>query len=408
MSGLHLPAVKDPQDRLSALLGADFKDNAMDIRAERDGVKLSGFAGLPTYNRGTAQHQYLFVNGRPVKDKLLNACVRAGYMDVLARDRHAVLALFLELSAQDVDVNVHPAKAEVRFRDGQFIRSLVIGALRHALHEQGLRSSSTGNIALVSSLRTTGSIYPLPQNSINSSVVAMDPGLRRDDRAWGNLAEAPQMNWNAEIAPSARAEIIPQDQRDAYPLGAARAQIHENYIIAQNENGLVIVDQHAAHERLVYERFKAQVEAHGVEKQGLLTPEIISLDEGAIGTLMERANDLAALGLEIESFGPGALAIHSVPALLGAKANIARLMRDLADELAEHETAGTLQERLNAILSTMACHGSVRSGRRLNAEEMNALLRQMEKTPLAGQCNHGRPTWIELKLSDIEKLFSRR
>ncbi|MCC7304910.1 MAG: DNA mismatch repair endonuclease MutL [Alphaproteobacteria bacterium] len=388
---LNLPAVSAVDERLAAILGRDFKDNALAIDAAQEEIKLTGFAGLPTYHRGTAQYQYLFVNGRAVKDKLLNACVRAAYADVLARDRHPVLALFLQLPSSEVDVNVHPAKAEVRFRDAAFIRSLVIGALKHALHEEGFRASSSNTVYTLNSFR--------PQN------------YRQSPAGSSNLAESPQLNWNTAIAPSARAEMQPQAQQEepsSFPLGAARAQIHENYIIAQNENGLVIVDQHAAHERLVYERFKAQMELHGIEKQGLLTPEIVQLEEPALDALLREKQSLSRLGLEIESFGPGAIAVHSIPALLGGKADVQRLVRDLADELTERETAQGLAEKLNHILSTMACHGSIRSGRRLNAGEMDALLRQMEQTPLSGQCNHGRPTYIELKLNDIERLFGRK
>jgi DNA mismatch repair protein MutL len=393
-TGLNLPAVENTQVRLAAILGEEFKDNALVIEAEREHIKLSGYAGLPTFHRGTAQYQYLFVNGRPVKDKLLNACVRAAYADVLARDRHPVIALFLDLSAEEVDVNVHPAKAEVRFRDAGLVRGLVISALKHALHEGGFRSSSTGSLhtlnAFQSRERPFSSYSPLVSRT-------------------SQLAEAPQLDWNSNIAPSARAEIFEAPQQDAaYPLGAARAQIHENYIIAQNEQGLVIVDQHAAHERLVYERFKAQVETHGIEKQGLLTPEIIPLEDDLSEAILKNADDLKKLGLEIEPFGPGVVAVQTIPALLAGRVDVKKLVQDLADELTEHETIGGLGERLNQILSTMACHGSVRSGRRMNAEEMNALLRKMEETPLSGQCNHGRPTYIELKLSDIEKLFGRK
>lgn len=401
VTGLNLAAATDTDTRLADILGGDFRDNALAVEARRDGVILKGYAGLPTYHRGTAQYQYLFVNGRPVKDKLLNGCVRAAYADVLARDRHPVVALFLQLSSADVDVNVHPAKTEVRFRDAAMIRGLVIGALRHALHENGFRASSTNaNLALHSFRRE-------PVNDATRHYYAPYPAPLAQPQS--NLAEAVQMEWNEDIAPSARADIHPYASPEvlAHPLGAARAQIHENYILAQNENGLVIVDQHAAHERLVYERFKAQMETHGVEKQGLLSPEIIPLDDLTLETLLENAAMLAKLGLEIEAFGPGALAVRTVPALLDGKTDIRNLVSDLADELAEHQTMQGLEEKLNQVLSTMACHGSVRSGRRMNADEMNALLRQMEQTPLSGQCNHGRPTYIQLSLGDIEKLFGR-
>jgi DNA mismatch repair protein MutL len=400
-SALNLPALLQPQERLAALLGREFGDNAMPVHAERNGITLSGFAGLPTYHRGTAQHQYLFVNGRPVKDRMLHGCVRAAYADVLARDRHPVLALFLTLSPEEVDVNVHPAKAEVRFRDAAMIRGLMITALKHALHEHGFSSSSTGAGAALAAMRPANMpASPLPFSNSNAAL----------PRAYGNLAEATHLAYvpQMQTTPSARAEAAPEIQPSSYPLGAARAQIHENYIIAQTENGLVIVDQHAAHERLVYERFKAQMAAHGIDKQGLLTPEIIDLGEEDAENLLSVAAQLSKLGLEIEAFGAGAIAVQAVPAILGNKANIRGLVRDLADEIREQERTQGLEERINAILSTMACHGSVRSGRRMNAEEMNALLRQMEATPYSGQCNHGRPTYIELKLNDIEKLFGRK
>ncbi len=415
---LHYPAVLEPQARLAAILGRDFGDNAMSIDAEREGLKLAGFAGLPTYHRGSAQHQYLFVNGRPVKDKLLHGCVRAAYADVLARDRHPVLALFLDVPATQVDVNVHPAKAEVRFRDPAMVRGLIISALKHAIAENGFQSSSAVADDAIGRLARTihnplplhrGSSAPVPRSYIQSNYSGA--GLAEAT----HLAHAPQMDWGADIAPSARAEEMPvahtspePEEQQHFPLGAARAQIHENYIIAQTPEGITIIDQHAAHERLVYERFKAQMAENGVERQGLLTPEIVSLSEDEAERVLEHADALAQLGLEIEPFGAGSVAVQSVPALLGQRANIGQMIRDLADELAERGTAQGIEERLNHILSTMACHGSVRSGRRMNADEMNALLRQMEATPLSGQCNHGRPTYISLKLDDIEKLFGRK
>lgn len=403
---LNLPALLDPQMRLAAILGREFGDNSMRIEAERDGIVLSGFAGLPTFHRGTMQHQYLFVNGRPVRDKLLTGCVRAAYADVLARDRHAVLALFLQLSPEEVDVNVHPAKAEVRFRDSALVRSLIISALKHALHDQGFKASSSVASAALQSLKPAANTQTSFYHAPYSPAAPM--------RSHGNLAEATHLAYapqsHMDLAPSARAEHAPDValQENNHPLGAARAQIHENYIIAQSENGLVIIDQHAAHERLVYERFKAQLATQGIEKQGLLTPEIVTLEEAQAVALLDQKDALARLGLEIDSFGADAVAVQALPALLAGKANAAQLLRDLADEILERDNAGALEERINHILSTMACHGSVRSGRRMNAEEMNALLRQMEQTPLSGQCNHGRPTYIELKLSDIEKLFGRK
>lgn len=407
----NYPAAADPQARLAKILGREFGENAIALEAEREGIMLQGFAGLPTLHRGTAQYQYLFVNGRPVQDKLLKGSIRAAYADVLARDRHPMVALFVTLPSNEVDMNVHPAKSEVRFRDAGLVRGLIVGALKNALYEGGYRSASTLSRHALGALKPANNPapgLPLRKGANNTS---------RFIGGYGNLAEAaalayePQQSWMPEIAPSAKNEspsFEPQESlEDSFPLGAAKTQIHENYIIAQTENGVVIVDQHAAHERLVYERFKAQMQERGVEKQGLLTPEIIQMDESAAENLIRYAPEFEKLGLEIEAFGPGAVAVQAVPALLGAKANLPRLIMDLADEASEYDHTQGLEERLNHILSTMACHGSVRSGRRLNAEEMNALLREMEATPRSGQCNHGRPTYIELSLSDLEKLFGR-
>lgn len=399
-SSLNLPGTADARERLAAILGRDFGENSLSIKAERENISLTGYAGLPTLHRATMQYQYLFVNGRPVRDKLLNGCVRAAYMDVLAQGRHPVVALFLDLPAEHVDVNVHPAKLEVRFRDPAMIRSLIIGALKHALHQGGMQSSTAASGAALQSFQRQGSFRPQAASYAPVSSAARHA-----------LAESarPFYTVQMDLAPSARAEAPPEESPAlSYPLGAARAQIHENYIIAQNEEGLVIVDQHAAHERLVYERFKAQMEERGIEKQGLLTPEIVDLDEKPAQSLLELAPTLARLGLEIEPFGSGAVAVQAIPALLAGRADISRLIRDLADEIAHDDHTDGLERRMHMLLSTMACHGSVRSGRRLNAEEMNALLRQMETTPRAGQCNHGRPTYIALKLSDIEKLFGRK
>lgn len=387
--------------RLSAILGKDFADNSVPVKAQREDITIEGFAGLPSFDKGTAQYQFLFVNGRPVRDRLLLGCVRAAYSDLLTRERHPVVALFLELPAADVDVNVHPAKAEVRFRDAGMVRGAIISALKHALLDGGQITSST------ISLQALGSFQPQRYS----------PGLPMSRRPYssamyGNLAEkinesyAPMMG----ILPSARAEIMPEENPQAisYPLGAARAQIHENYIIAQSEEGLVIVDQHAAHERLVYERFKGQMSQGRLESQGLLVPEIIDMSDVRSAALLEKGELFTKLGLEIEAFGNGSIAVRSVPSLLAGRLDVAKLVNDIADELEEQDNSLLLEERLNAILSTMACHGSVRSGRRLNAEEMNALLRQMEETENSGHCNHGRPTYIALSLKDIEKLFHRR
>lgn len=414
---INFPAGQAPQERLSAILGKDFGENAMPVAAEREGISLSGFAALPTYTRGTAQYQYLFVNGRPVRDKLLHGCIRAAYADVLHRDRHPVVALFLDLPGGEVDVNVHPAKAEVRFRAPALVRGLLVSALKHALHEHGQQVSSAGSVHALGAFRPLDSHAPaLPLHRGAQRAVPYAYAAPRHNAGLAEAvhrAYAPQESFpgGAVTAPSARTGEAPmEDAGDdaAFPLGAARAQIHENYIVAQNERGLVLVDQHAAHERLVYERFKTQMQERGVEKQGLLLPEIVDLGESEAERLLRHAPELARLGLEIEPFGAGAVAVQAVPALLGGRMDTHTLIRDLADEITEYERAQGLEERINAMLSTMACHGSVRSGRRMNAEEMNALLRQMETTPLSGQCNHGRPTYIELSLTDIEKLFGRR
>lgn len=408
---LSVPPGQNHKERLADLLGRDFYDNALSIEAAREDVHLSGYASLPTYNRGTSQHQYLFVNGRPVRDKLILGSLRGAYSDVLAHDRHAVAALFVTLPAEQVDVNVHPAKAEVRFRDAALVRGLIVSAIKHTLHENGQRASSTVSLQALgrmqasslplSSPRTqgSGSFYPSYQHGSR---------FRGNDNAHRQLSESVH-EFYSPFAPAARKEeIAPPQEAVHHPLGAARAQIHENYIVAQTEDGLVIVDQHAAHERLTYERFKGQVAQNGIERQGLLTPEIVELGDTDRDRLLVCAPDLSRLGLEIEPFGPGAVAVQAVPALLGGRADIPGLIRDLCDELAAQGSAQGLEDRINDVLSTMACHGSVRSGRRLTTEEMNALLRQMEENPKTGQCNHGRPTYIALKLADIEKLFGRR
>ena len=384
--------------RLGAIMGREFAENALPIEAEREGIRLSGYIGLPTLNRGTAKHQYLFVNGRPVRDKLLHGAVRGAYRDVLAHDRHPMLALFLDLPADAVDVNVHPTKAEVRFRDPGLVRGLIVGACKHALAAAGHRASSSVATAALGAARP----YGLPSFSSGST----GSGGR-------GFVEAAAV-YNAPLpglAVAPAAVQVPADESAAgfedYPLGAARAQVHATYVVAQTSDGIVIVDQHAAHERLVYERMKQQLAGGSVASQILLIPEVVELEEAAASRLAARAGELRELGLVIEPFGSGALAVRETPALLG-EVDAGALLRDLADELSELGDTLSLRERLGAVCSTMACHGSVRAGRRLNVEEMNALLRQMEETPHSGQCNHGRPTYIELKLADIERLFGRR
>ncbi len=398
--------------RLGAVLGREFEDNALLIDQVREGVRLTGYAGLPTYSRGNAQHQYLFVNGRPVRDKLITGALRAAYADFLARDRHPVAALYVELPPEEVDVNVHPAKAEVRFRDPGLVRGLIIGALRHALAGAGHRASTTVAGAALGSFRPQTYTPPPPAAGWSGSGQWRTPDFAYPRPTTGvlpGLAErSARVEPEAELPPppgpaDAPAPFDPVD----YPLGAARAQLHETYVIAQTRDGLVIVDQHAAHERLVYERMKVEMAAGGVARQALLLPEVVELDPAEAERVAARADELAALGLVLEPFGPGALLVRETPALLG-DTDVAGLVRDIADDLAEAGQALALSERLAEVCGTMACHGSVRAGRRLTGAEMNALLRQMEATPHSGQCNHGRPTYVELKLADVERLFGRR
>jgi DNA mismatch repair protein MutL len=391
-------------DRVSAVIGRDFFDNALAIDATRaiDGmgaVRLSGHAGLPTYHRGTAQYQYLFVNGRPVRDKLLAGAVRGAYADFLARDRHPVVALFLDVPPEAVDVNVHPAKAEVRFRDAASIRGLIVGSLRHALAEAGHRASTTVAIGALGALRPHDAPRPLPS--------WQPPHIPRGLAEAAAAYQAPLGDLAALSAAVAELERPAPAAAQHFPLGVARGQLHETYIVAQTADGIVIVDQHAAHERLVYEQMKESLAAGGIRRQMLLIPTVVELDEAAVARLQPRLAEFADLGLIVEPFGPGAVVVREVPALLG-ETDVHGLIRDLADELAELGSALSLKEKLGEVCGTMACHGSVRAGRRLSAEEMNALLRQMEATPHSGQCNHGRPTYVELKLADIEKLFGRR
>ncbi len=380
--------------RLGQIMGRDFVDNAIAVDAEREGINLTGFAGLPTYSRGAAVAQYLFVNGRPVRDKLLLGALRGAYADFLSRDRHPAVALFVECDPTLVDVNVHPAKSEVRFREPAMVRGLIVSGLRHALAEAGHRASITVSSAALCAFT--------PEPTGQPRVYQMD--RPRNAPGYSGLAETATM---FEPQPSARVEEdAPQVEAQHRPLGAARAQLHENYILSQTEDGLVIVDAHAAHERLVYEKLKAQMANTGVGAQALLIPEVISLSEGDMALLMEQNATLSQMGLSIEPFGQGAVAVQSVPALLG-HVDVQRLVLDIVDELSDGGTQHSLQTQLDAILSRVACHGSVRTGRRMQADEMNALLREMEATPHSGQCNHGRPTYVSLAMSDIEKLFGR-
>jgi DNA mismatch repair protein MutL len=390
-------------ERLAAIMGREFADNAVAIDANREGFRLTGFAGLPTLNRPTGQHQYLFVNGRPVRDKLLAGAVRGAYQDFLARDRHPMVALFLEAPTEMVDVNVHPAKTEVRFRDAGIVRGMIVGALRTALSAAGHRASTTVSDAALGAFRPhTGFATPLPMGRGYGNGASGYSSVPR------GLAEAAMQFMAPLDGLSARVEqqsasIAPGN----YPLGVARAQLHETYIVAQTDQGVVIVDQHAAHERLVHERLKTQLEAEGVKRQALLLPEVVEIGEDGARRLTQRAAELADMGLVLEPFGLGAVVVRETPAVLG-EVDIQGLVRDLADELSEMGDHLSLKEKVEEVCGTLACHTSVRAGRRLTVEEMNALLRQMEATPHSGQCNHGRPTYVELKLADIERLFGRR
>jgi DNA mismatch repair protein MutL len=423
-ASLRQSAERDPENegrraRLAAILGVDFAPNCIALDQTRGDVRLSGFAGLPTFHRGTREHQHLFVNGRPVKDKLIVGAVRAAYQDLLARDRHPVAALFVDLPPEHVDVNVHPAKTEVRFRDAALVRGLIVGALSHALAGAGHRASTTTAGSALGAVRPHHAPQGLRVWGVAEAALAFDdfaPSARVESRfsspvygggdreaIGGGMVSLPPQSASLTAPPHAGEHGDPE----FFPLGAARAQLHETYIIAQTEDGIVIVDQHAAHERLVYERMKAMLANGGVRRQALLIPEVVELDPSEAEAINARAEELAQLGLVIEPFGAGAVLVRETPALLG-HVDAAGLLRDLVDDIAELGEAHALKERLEEVCSSMACRGSVRAGRRLTGDEMNALLRQMEATPFSGQCNHGRPTYVELKLSDIEKLFGRR
>ena len=412
-----LPGGTGRLTRLGDVLGADFRANAVAVAGEREGVVVEGFAALPTLTRANALGQYLFVNERPVRDKLLLGAVRAAYADYLPRDRHPLLALFVSVPPREVDVNVHPAKAEVRFRNAGLVRALIVHALKEALARDGTRAATTGGSAAIAALRSPGS-FPYSARSRSgtwdwrrSPARPGDPRVSRTALRGGGFAEAAQAAFEVGTpaadhgAPVGAAELA-EDGLD-HPLGAARAQVHDTYIVAQTDDALVIVDQHAAHERIVYEKLKAAIEKSRVARQILLIPEIVELDESDVERLLGRAEELGRYGLVLESFGPGAVALRETPALLG-EIDGAGLVRDLAEHMSEWDETLPLERRLMQVASSMACHGSVRAGRRLKPAEMNALLREMERTPNSGQCNHGRPTYVELKLADIERLFGRR
>ncbi|MFN0262575.1 DNA mismatch repair endonuclease MutL [Tepidamorphus sp. 3E244] len=412
-------AEPDLAARIARVLGAEFADNSVAIDAEREGVRITGLAGLPTYHKGSARWQFLFVNGRPVRDRQLISAIRAGYMDVMARDRFPFVCLFVSLSPREVDVNVHPAKAEVRFRDPGLVRGLVVSALRRtfadaapqtAAQDMGERLAAMALAAGASSAQTqahapvTGSFagFGEPSHGWEQSPTtpAQAPPMTPDQRSSLAGLFAPSADARADATEPVEADL-------SRPLGAARAQFHETYIVAQTRDGVVIVDQHAAHERLVYERMKESLARDGVARQALLVPEVVDLDPSDAQRLLDRAGDLERLGLVVEDFGPGSVCVREVPAML-SKGNIAGLVKDIADDLAEMDASTRLEERLNHVAATMACYGSVRAGRRLRPEEMNALLRDIEATPNASQCNHGRPTFVTLSLADLEKLFARR
>lgn len=413
-STLEFPAAGDDRlARMAQVLGKDFRDNAIEIDAEREGARLTGFAGVPTFNRGNSLQQYAFVNGRPVQDKLILSAIRAAYAETIPQGRYPIAVLSIRLDPALVDVNVHPAKSDVRFRDPGLIRGLIIGAIREALAREGDRAATTGAHGLMRAFRPEPQWSEPPRPQARWTAAASPYRPMRFDEPAGGFAEPPQAAFTEFAAPSARAAVPLAEtpaagapREPSFPLGAARAQLHENYIVAQTEDGLVIVDQHAAHERLVFETMREALHSRAVPAQALLIPEIVDLAEDDCDRLMAHAEEFLRLGLAVERFGPGAIAVRETPAMLG-EVDAAGLVRQLADELAEWDTANGLAGRLEHLAATMACHGSVRSGRRLRTEEMNALLRQMEATPGSGQCNHGRPTYIELKLADIERLFGR-
>jgi DNA mismatch repair protein MutL len=423
LTGLDLPA--EPADekgearRVAALLGRDFAENAVPVSAERGGVRLRGLVSLPTFHRATALDQYMMVNGRPVRDRLLVGALRAAYADSIVAQRHPVVALFLELDPERVDVNVHPAKLEVRFRDGETVRSLIITGIRDALARAGHRATSRGSTLLAERLQANaGGLSPhQPQFSLSRPLsFAMPEGLPAvgtlSARSQGGVASdgfsdnaishyhAPAFGAGTAPAPQAGVEAAPP------PLGYARAQLHDTYILSQTAEGLILVDQHAAHERLVYERMKKTRGGEGIPRQPLLIPAVIDLPPSLSDPLLEAADMLAESGLSVEPFGNGAVLVREVPSAL-AQADLGRMLRDLAERIGEWGGTESLEARTDLVLKTMACHHSIRAGRRMKIEEMDALLREMEATPGSGQCNHGRPTWISLKLGDLERLFGR-
>ncbi len=419
-AGLRLPRLEPHLEktgpdgllaRLGRIMGREFMTDALAVRAERETMVVAGFAGLPTLHRPDVSQQFLFVNGRPVRDKVLIGAVRAAYGDLVPRGRHPLLALFVTLDPREVDVNVHPAKTEVRFRDAGLVRSLIIGALRQALDAAGHRASARGGALGLEMMRQGATATGAEVARAAAAIPSDAPGFAyqfrpRPATISPGLAEAMQAPFASAPAYATAAAPV-SEAHDTPPLGLARAQVHDTYIVAETRNSMVIVDQHAAHERLVYERMKAMLSNGGVARQGLLIPAVVEVGEAEAEALAERSHELAELGLALEPFGEGAVIVRETPALLGT-CDVEGLVRDLAADLLSDGEGQALRERLEAVCSRMACHGSVRAGRKLTVEEMNALLREMEATPHSGQCNHGRPTWVEMKLSDIERLFGRR
>ncbi len=396
--------------RLSDMMGKDFSENSLKIDAQNDEYKLTGYIGLATLNRASPSHQFLFVNGRPVKDKVFTGAVRVAYQDFLARGRYPMVSLFLEVPPLMVDMNVHPAKTEVRFRDSGKVRGIIIGGIKSALNDAGYKTSTTVSNQALGSIQSNifpFSKKPFSKQNFNSSYTQKSQNF---NSAQLHLKENPHTSYQQMFDSNSITEKISKneiEQEVNYPLGVAKAQIHETYIVAQSENGLVIVDQHAAHERIVYEKMKSKISESFLQRQALLVPEVIDLKESQIESLEKRFDELSDFGLIIEKFGVNAVLVRETPAILGVL-DIKKMILDLVDEIESLGEAVSLKEKIEEVCATISCHGSIRSGRKLNLDEMNELLRQMESTPHSGQCNHGRPTYVEMKKNDIEKLFGRR
>lgn len=392
-----------PLDRLKQIMGKEFAENALKINAEYENMKLSGFASLPTLHRNTSQYQYFFVNGRPVKDKLIIGAVKGAYMDFIESSRHPMLCLFLDISPEEIDVNVHPAKSEIRFRDSAAARGLIVSGLKHALKEAGHKSAT---VDWSGQYKQPSSTYKYMKGMEGAEYFGRTFAKEENTASFQTI---PEFNITPSAKTYSETEIYakPNIEAETFPLGAAKAQVHKNYIISQTEKGMVIIDQHAAHERLVYEQMKKDIASNGIKRQILLLPEVVEMSEAAVEKILSRKDELEELGLAIESFGAGAVIVNEIPALLG-QGDIKQLIKDIADDILSYSQDISLKEKLEEICGNIACHASVRSGRILTIDEMNHLLREMEATPHSGQCNHGRPTYVELSLNDIEKLFGRR